>query len=313
MERVSPVRLTFLQTLTAWLCCCKGPKHQNHNSTCASLMALVPRSSGLPVALSAPRHRDFPRSISGSKLPVCSLRGHAFPALKEIRKVKCNLRTSNVIAKMNLLPIQPFYKQTLPWVLHTINDWCGSMGYGYRSSWPYVRISNMRLKWLEDAWCINHASRIFGRTVWYIPSWPGLWKDPVNKTLDITDVSWKKRGPKKWSILHPLQGIEKVKRRASGGHEMNGSMNLKTTHLWQLQNEAWNPMVKPNPPALRLQLKGDGQCFQQWPRAHWKQLRMLLRWVSGKIPKWCFFHLEYGEPLEFDSPYFQAEPRVISI
>ena len=25
MERVSPVRLAFLQTLTAWLCCCKGP------------------------------------------------------------------------------------------------------------------------------------------------------------------------------------------------------------------------------------------------------------------------------------------------
>ena len=92
MERVSPVRLAFLQTLTAWLCCCKGPKHQNHNSTCASLMALVPRSSGLPVALSAPRHGDFPRSISGSKLPVCSLRGHAFPALKEICEVKCNLQ-----------------------------------------------------------------------------------------------------------------------------------------------------------------------------------------------------------------------------
>ena len=74
-------------------------------------MALVPRSSGLPVALSAPRHGDFPRSISGSKLPVRSLRGHAFPALKEICEVKCNLRTSNVIAKMNLLPIQPSYKQ----------------------------------------------------------------------------------------------------------------------------------------------------------------------------------------------------------
>ena len=84
-------------------------------------MALVPRSSGLPVALSAPRHGDFPRSISGSKLPVCSLRGHAFPALKEICQVKCNLQTtscsklqrqsSNVIAKMNLLPIQPLNKQ----------------------------------------------------------------------------------------------------------------------------------------------------------------------------------------------------------
>ena len=101
-------------------------KHQNHNSTCASLMALVPRSSGLPVALSAPRHGDFPRSISGSKLPVCSLRGHAFPALKEICQVKCNLQTtscsklqrqsSNVTAKMNLLPIQPSYKQTLLWI-----------------------------------------------------------------------------------------------------------------------------------------------------------------------------------------------------
>ena len=121
MERVSPVQLAFLQTLTAWLCCCKGPKHQNHNSTCASLMARVPRSSGLPVALSAPRHGDFPRSISGSKLPVCSLRGHAFPALKEICEVKCNLQTtscaklqrqsSNIIAKMNLLPIQSSYKQ----------------------------------------------------------------------------------------------------------------------------------------------------------------------------------------------------------
>ena len=89
---------------------------RNHNS---SLMALV--SSGLPVALSAPRHGDFPRSISGSKLPVCSLRGHAFPALKEICQVKCNLQTtscsklqrqsSTVIAKMNLLPIQPLNKQ----------------------------------------------------------------------------------------------------------------------------------------------------------------------------------------------------------
>ena len=38
------------------------------------------RSSGLPVALSAQRHGDFPRSISGSKLPVCPLRGHAYPA-----------------------------------------------------------------------------------------------------------------------------------------------------------------------------------------------------------------------------------------
>ena len=106
MERVSPVRLAFLQTLTAWLCCCKGPKHQNHNSTCASLMALVPRSSGLPVALSAPRHGDFPRSISGSKLPVCSLRGHAFPALKEICEVKCNLQIAaqsyNVKVPMSL-------------------------------------------------------------------------------------------------------------------------------------------------------------------------------------------------------------------
>ena len=84
-------------------------------------MARVPRSSGLPVALSAPRHGDFPRSISGSKLPVCSLRGHAFPALKEICEVKCNLQTtscaklqrqsSNVIANMNLLPIQSSYKQ----------------------------------------------------------------------------------------------------------------------------------------------------------------------------------------------------------
>ena len=106
MERVSPVRLAFLQTLAAWLCCCKGPKHQNHNSTCASLMALVPRSSGLPVALSAPRHGDFPRSISGSKLPVCSLRGHVFPALKEICEVKCNLQTAaqsyNVKVPMSL-------------------------------------------------------------------------------------------------------------------------------------------------------------------------------------------------------------------
>ena len=44
------------------------------------MSALESRSSGLPVALSAPRHGDFPRSISGSKLPVCPLRGHACPA-----------------------------------------------------------------------------------------------------------------------------------------------------------------------------------------------------------------------------------------
>ena len=60
-------------------------KTQNHNSTKVSLSAPMPRSSGLPVALSAQRHGDFPRSISGSKLPVCSLRGHASPALQTAR------------------------------------------------------------------------------------------------------------------------------------------------------------------------------------------------------------------------------------
>ena len=85
MERVSPVQLAFWRTLMAWLCCCKGPKPKNHNSACASLSLPESRSSGLPVALSAPRHGDFPHSISGSELPVCPLRGHASPALQTVK------------------------------------------------------------------------------------------------------------------------------------------------------------------------------------------------------------------------------------
>ena len=36
--------------------------------------------AGLPVTLSVPKHGDFPRSMLGSTLPVCSLRGRASPA-----------------------------------------------------------------------------------------------------------------------------------------------------------------------------------------------------------------------------------------
>ena len=35
---------------------------------------------GLPMTLSAQRHGDFPRSMLGSELPVCWLRGRASPA-----------------------------------------------------------------------------------------------------------------------------------------------------------------------------------------------------------------------------------------
>ena len=35
---------------------------------------------GLPMTLSAQRHGDFPRSVLGSELPVCWLRGRASPA-----------------------------------------------------------------------------------------------------------------------------------------------------------------------------------------------------------------------------------------
>ena len=65
-------------------------KHRNHNSTKASLTAPESRSSGLPVALSAPRHGDFPRSVFGSKLPVCLLRGHACPAPQKLQ-IQCNI------------------------------------------------------------------------------------------------------------------------------------------------------------------------------------------------------------------------------
>ena len=40
----------------------------------------VARSRGLPLALSTPRHGDFPRSKIGSTLPVCALRSRASSA-----------------------------------------------------------------------------------------------------------------------------------------------------------------------------------------------------------------------------------------
>ena len=94
MERLSPVQLAFLRMLTAWLCCCEGPKHQNHNSTCASLSAPMSRPSGLPVALSAPMgtfphrwERKLPlglpprRGSSSSSMP-CGLTQHQQSSLQ---------------------------------------------------------------------------------------------------------------------------------------------------------------------------------------------------------------------------------------
>ena len=46
----------------------------------ASPRAACLRPCGLLLALSAPRHGDFPRSIAGSGLPVCALRSRASPA-----------------------------------------------------------------------------------------------------------------------------------------------------------------------------------------------------------------------------------------
>ena len=51
------------------------------NSSAQSFTASFRRwPFGLPMTLSAPRHGDFPRSMLGSKLPVCWLRGRASPA-----------------------------------------------------------------------------------------------------------------------------------------------------------------------------------------------------------------------------------------
>ena len=46
----------------------------------ASAQAAKPRSRGRPPALAADRHGDFPRSLHGSKLPMCALRSRASPA-----------------------------------------------------------------------------------------------------------------------------------------------------------------------------------------------------------------------------------------
>ena len=51
------------------------------NSSAQSFTASFRRwPFGLPMTLSAPRHGDFPRSMLGSKPPVCWLRGRASPA-----------------------------------------------------------------------------------------------------------------------------------------------------------------------------------------------------------------------------------------
>ena len=51
------------------------------NSSAQSFTARIRRwLFGLPMTLSAPRHGDFPRSMLGSELPVCWLRGRASPA-----------------------------------------------------------------------------------------------------------------------------------------------------------------------------------------------------------------------------------------
>ena len=53
------------------------PSKQLHTKLHCMLQALA---FGLPMTLSAQRHGDFPRSMLGSELPVCWLRGRASPA-----------------------------------------------------------------------------------------------------------------------------------------------------------------------------------------------------------------------------------------
>ena len=60
----------------------KGQTPRTTTPHVASLSVPAFRPSGLPVALSAPRHGDFPRSIFGSELLVCALRGRASSALQ---------------------------------------------------------------------------------------------------------------------------------------------------------------------------------------------------------------------------------------
>ena len=74
MERVSPVQLAFLRPLMSFADAKdQDPEPQLHKSFAVSSNANVFCTG------------TFPHSISGSKLPVCSLRGHASPALQTAR------------------------------------------------------------------------------------------------------------------------------------------------------------------------------------------------------------------------------------
>ena len=74
------------------------------NSSAQSFTASFRRwPFGLPMTLSAPRHGDFPRSMLGSKLPVCWLRGRASPASSAVvitADVANRSRAANAVASL---------------------------------------------------------------------------------------------------------------------------------------------------------------------------------------------------------------------
>ena len=64
------------------------------NSSAQSFTASFRRwPFGLPMTLSAPMHGDFPRSMLGSELPVCWLRGRASPASTAVVNGALHLQT----------------------------------------------------------------------------------------------------------------------------------------------------------------------------------------------------------------------------
>ena len=171
------------------------------------------------------------------------------------------------------------------------------MGYGYRSSWPYVRISNMRLKWLEDdAWYSEEQCGTF-------PVGPA--SERILSTKPWTSLMLVERsGPKKWSNHAPtfrLTWDERIHEPQDYPPLTAAEWSMKShceTQIRQHSAFSWKEMANAFNNGLGRTGNSLGCCWDGF---------------LGKFPTDVFFHLEYGEPLEFDSPYFQAEPHVISI
>merc|ERR1719326_2199089 len=92
-RRVSPIRFVSSRTRMAYLCGCDRPRHQQKLSRSFVARLDARGVCGLPLALSALAHGDFPRSMcERSKLLVCQLRSHASRAPSPSEK---NVRLKN--------------------------------------------------------------------------------------------------------------------------------------------------------------------------------------------------------------------------